>query len=55
MIASVIVDAVLAVMVVEVEVNGKKVNPIGYYHSDLSPQQFEQLLEMSENSHQSMD
>ena len=39
----------------EVEVNGVKVNPIGYYHSDLSPEQFEQLLEMSENSHQSMD
>lgn len=39
----------------EVEVNGKKVNPIGYYHSDLSPEQFEQLLEMSENSYQSMD
>lgn len=39
----------------EVEVNGEKVNPIGYYHSDLSPEQFEQLLEMSENSHQSMD
>jgi len=39
----------------EVEVNGQKVNPIGYYHSDLSPEQFEQLLEMSENSHQSMD
>lgn len=39
----------------EVEVNGEKVNPIGYYHSDLSPEQFEQLLEMSENSYQSMD
>ena len=39
----------------EVEVNGQKVNPIGYYHSDLSPKQFEQLLEMSENSYQSMD
>lgn len=39
----------------EVEVNGQKVNPIGYYHSDLSPEQFEQLLEMSDNSFQSMD
>jgi murein DD-endopeptidase MepM/ murein hydrolase activator NlpD len=39
----------------EVEVNGKKVNPIGYYHSDLSPEQYEQLLEMSDNSFQSMD
>ena len=39
----------------EVVVNGKKVNPIGYYHSDLTPEQYEQLLEMSENSHQAMD
>ncbi len=39
----------------EVIVNGKKVNPIGYYHSDLSPEQYEQLLEMSENSHKAMD
>ncbi|MEJ6583466.1 MAG: M23 family metallopeptidase [Crocinitomicaceae bacterium] len=39
----------------EVEVNGEKVNPIGYYHSDLTPEQFEQLLQMSENSHQAMD
>lgn len=39
----------------EVEINGVKVNPIGYYHSDLSPEQFEQLLEMSDNSYQSMD
>lgn len=39
----------------EVEVGGKKVNPLGYYHSDLSPEQYEQLLEMSENSHKAMD
>ena len=39
----------------EVIVNGKKVNPIGYYHNDLSPEQYEQLLEMSENSHKTMD
>lgn len=39
----------------EVVVNGEKVNPIGYYHSDLSPEQYEQLLEMSENSYQALD
>tara|TARA_R110002072_G_scaffold300932_1_gene479219 strand:+ start:2065 stop:3036 length:972 start_codon:yes stop_codon:yes gene_type:complete len=39
----------------EVVVNGNKVNPIGYYHSDLSPEEYEQLLEMSENSNQAMD
>lgn len=39
----------------EVIKNGEKVNPIGYYHSDLTPQQFEQLLEMSENSSKAMD
>ena len=39
----------------EVIKNGEKVNPIGYYHSDLSPEQFEQLLEMSKNSSKAMD
>ncbi len=39
----------------EVIKNGIKVNPIGYYHSDLSPDQYETLLEMSENSYQSLD
>lgn len=39
----------------EVIKNGKKVNPIGYYHSDLSPDQYEMLLEMTENSYKSLD
>ena len=39
----------------EVIKDGKKVNPIGYFHSDLTPAQYEQLLEMSENSHEAMD
>lgn len=39
----------------EVIKNGKKVNPIGYYHSDLSPEQYEQLLDMSKNSHKALD
>ena len=39
----------------EVIRNGEKVNPIGYFHSDLTPEQYEQMLEMSENSHQAFD
>ena len=39
----------------EVVVNGVKVNPIGYFHSDLTPEQYERMLEMSKNSHQAMD
>lgn len=39
----------------EVVKDGVKVNPIGYFHSDLTPEQYEALLEMSENSHQSFD
>lgn len=39
----------------EVVKNGTKVNPIGFFHSDLSPEQYEQLLEMSENSSKSLD
>jgi murein DD-endopeptidase MepM/ murein hydrolase activator NlpD len=39
----------------EVEKNGTKVNPIGYYHSDLTPEQYEQLLEASKNSHKALD
>ena len=39
----------------EVVKNGQKVNPIGYYHSDLSPEQYEELLQLSENSHKALD
>lgn len=39
----------------EVIKDGVKVNPIGYFHSDLTPAQYEQLLEMSENSYEAMD
>lgn len=39
----------------EVIKNGEKVNPIGYYHSDLTPQQYEQLLEMSKSSFKALD
>lgn len=39
----------------EVEKNGEKVNPIGYFHNDLTSEQYEQLLEMSNNSHKALD
>ncbi|MFN5147527.1 MAG: M23 family metallopeptidase [Flavobacteriia bacterium] len=39
----------------EVEKGGKKVNPIHYYHSDLSPEQYEKLIEMSHNSFKALD
>ena len=39
----------------EVIKDGVKINPIGFFHSDLSPEQYEQLLEMSENSHKAFD
>lgn len=39
----------------EVEKSGNKVNPIHYYHSDLSPAQYEKLLEMSQNSFKAFD
>ncbi len=39
----------------EVVKDGVKVNPIGYFHSDLTPEQYEQLLQMSENSYRALD
>lgn len=39
----------------EVEKGGAKVNPIHYYHSDLTPDQYEQLIQMSENSFKAFD
>jgi murein DD-endopeptidase MepM/ murein hydrolase activator NlpD len=39
----------------EVEKNGKKVNPIHYFHSDLSDVEYEKMLEMSRNANQSFD
>ncbi len=39
----------------EVEKNGEKVNPIGYFHNDLTSDQYEQLLKMSNNSHKALD
>lgn len=39
----------------EVEKGGKKVNPVHYYHSDLTPEQYEKLIEMSQNSFKALD
>ncbi len=39
----------------EVEKNGEKVNPIHYYHTDLTPEQYERLIEMSKNSFKAYD
>ena len=39
----------------EVEHNGNKVNPVHYYHSDLSPAQYEKLIQMSQNSFRAFD
>jgi murein DD-endopeptidase MepM/ murein hydrolase activator NlpD len=39
----------------EVEKNGKKINPIHFFHSDISADEYERLLEMAENANQSFD
>ncbi len=39
----------------EVIKNGEKVNPINYYYNDLSPQQYQQLVELSKKASQSFD
>jgi murein DD-endopeptidase MepM/ murein hydrolase activator NlpD len=39
----------------EVEKNGKKVNPTHYFHSDLTPEEYEKMIEMSTRSNQSFD
>ncbi len=39
----------------EVIKNGKKVDPIHFFHSDLTPEDFERIIEMSNNVNQSFD
>jgi len=39
----------------EVKKNGKHVNPINYYYNDLTPEEYEQMLEMSSLNRQSLD
>lgn len=39
----------------EVIKNGEKVNPINYYYNDLTPEQYQQMLELSKKSTQTFD
>ena len=39
----------------EVVKNGKKVDPIHFFHSDLTPEDFEKIIEMSNNVNQAFD
>lgn len=39
----------------EVEKDGKKVNPSFYYHNDLTPEEYNKLIELSAKSNQSFD
>jgi murein DD-endopeptidase MepM/ murein hydrolase activator NlpD len=39
----------------EVIRNGEKVNPINYYYNDLSPEQYQMLVELSKKPSQSFD
>lgn len=39
----------------EVIKNGQKVNPINFYYNDLSPEQYQQMLQISQQSSQSFD
>jgi murein DD-endopeptidase MepM/ murein hydrolase activator NlpD len=39
----------------EVMKGGEKMNPINYYYSDLTPEQYQKLIELSEQSSQSFD
>lgn len=39
----------------EVVKNGEKVNPVNYFFNDLSPQQFEQIINISNNTGQALD
>lgn len=39
----------------EVEKDGHKVNPINFFHSDLTPEEYEKIIELSKNALKSMD
>ncbi|MEN8137578.1 MAG: M23 family metallopeptidase [Bacteroidota bacterium] len=39
----------------EVHKNGKKLNPVNFYHNDLTPEEYGRLLIMSQQENQSMD
>lgn len=39
----------------EVHKDGKKINPVRFYYNDLTPEEYERMLELSEQSNQSFD
>lgn len=39
----------------EVEHNGQKVSPVNYFHSDLTPEQYEEIVKLSTNALKAMD
>ncbi len=39
----------------EIEKNGKKIDPIHFFHSDLTAEEYERMLEMATNANQSFD
>ena len=39
----------------EIEKNGKKIDPIHFFHSDITAEEYERLLEMANNANQSFD
>jgi len=39
----------------EVHKNGKKINPVNFYYNDLTPEQYEKMLEISSQNNQSFD
>ncbi|MDG1913311.1 MAG: M23 family metallopeptidase [Crocinitomix sp.] len=39
----------------EIEKNGKKIDPVHFFHSDISGDEYERLLEMANNANQSFD
>lgn len=39
----------------EVEKNGQKVSPVDYFHSDLTPEQYEEIIQISTNALKAMD
>lgn len=39
----------------EVEMNGNKINPINFFHSDLTPEEYQKLIEMSQQSYKAYD
>ena len=39
----------------EVHKNGKKINPVNFYYNDLTPEEYEKMIEISSRVNQSFD